>query len=379
MMLVLIASPSSLLDITFTVNHAVARAMIEIANNDNPVVIVSNKPQPEWFDQVFKGSKVQFRQVMGRQSGQYIKDISRANNVPTSNFLCLTASDEDYMMGKNGHAILIAAGWSNNAKARELGIQVANASELKEVFDLTNNWPGSWWFAGSGPNYGVRALADLSSYGAGNAQVLFSQKVTAAVKQGGGPLNALLAITSRSLLQEWGGEKKGVFFSVFPSSNPDNYNDEVLTDFTHRLRTTVSRVHFASRDEPLFVRHSPSPKRSHGQGGDRTDPTSQITTLHLNSRYATNIKGKDVILIDDCTTYGLSFGVAAAFLSAAGAASMTGIALGKFGSRLEHYEIVLTGNPYKPLKATDFKLVAHDSLVGTTASSAQNALHKLIP
>lgn len=377
-MLALIASPSSLLDISLNINHAIAVSMMEIANN-NPVVIVSNKPKPDWFEKTFTGSNVQFQQVMGRQSGQYLKDISKANKVPTSNFLCLTASDEDYMMGKNGEAILIAAGWSNNAKARGLGIQVANGSQLKEVFELTNNWPGSWWFSGAGPNYCVRALADLSSYGAGTTQVLFSQKVTAAVKQGGGPLNALLAITSRSLLNEWGSAKKGVFFGVFPSSNPASYNNEVLTDFTHRLRTTVSRAHFANRDEPLFVRHSASPKRSHGQGGDRTDPTSQITTLHLNPKYATSIKGKDVVLIDDCTTYGLSFGVAAAFLNAAGAASMTGIALGKFGSRLEHYDIVVTGDPYKPLNAKDFKLVSHNSLAGTTAPSAQNALHKLIP
>ncbi|MFS1287460.1 hypothetical protein ACLRDI_07050 [Pseudomonas piscis] len=377
-MLVLIASPRSLLDTNLNIDQTIVDAMIEIANN-NPVAIVSNNSQPHWFDKAFNGSNVQFKQITGRQSGQYLKDISQNNNVPTSNFLCLTASEEDYMMGKNGQAILIAAGWSDNAKAKELGIQVANAKELKEVFELTNNWPGSWWYSGAGPTYGVRALADLSSYGADTTQVLFSQKVTNAVKQGGGPLNALLAITSRSLLQEWGGERKGVFFAVFPSSNPKNHNNEVLTDFTHRLRTTVSRVRHASRDEPLFIRHSASPKRSYGQGGDRTDPTSQITTLHLNSRYATSIKGKDVILIDDCTTYGLSFGVAAAFLKAAGAASMTGIALGKFGSRLEHYDITLTANPYRPLKSTDFKLIAHSSFQGETASSAQNALHKLIP
>ncbi|WP_367863233.1 hypothetical protein [Pseudomonas guariconensis] len=377
-MLVLIASPSSILDATLNVDQAVADVMIDIANN-NPVVIVSNKQEPDWFTKTFKNSKVQFQQVIGRQSGQYLKDISKNNSVPTSNFLCLTASDEDYMMGKNGQAILIAAGWSSNAKAKSLGIQVATPSELKEVFDLTNNWPGSWWFSGTGPNYGVRALADLSSYGAGTTQVQFSQKVTAAVKQGAGPLNALLAITARSLLLEWGGEKKGVLFGVFPSSNPANHNNEVLTDFTHRLRTTVSRAQHASREEPLFVRHSLSPKRSHGQGGSRTDPTSQIVTLHLNPKYATSIRGKDVFLIDDCTTYGLSFGVAAAFLTAAGAASITGIALGKFGSRLDHYEIVLTGNPFAPLQATDFKLLAHSSLPGITASNAQNALHKLIP
>jgi len=378
-MLVLLASPSSIVDTTNNIDATIVDTLKEIANKNNPVAIVSNKPKPYWFDQAFKLSKVVFVRVKGRQSGQFIKDLAKENKIPTSNFLCLTATDEDYMMGKNGQAILIAAGWSNNAKAKSLGIQVANAIELKEVFDLTNNWPGSWWFSGTGPNYGVRALADLSSYGAGADQVSFSQKVTNTVKQGGGRLNALLAITSRSLLLEWGGEKKGVFFGVFPSSNPAHYNDEVLTDFTHRLRTTVSRVHYADRNDPLFIRHAASPKRSKGQGGDRTDPTSQVTTLHLNPNYAQSIKGKDVVLIDDCTTYGLSFGVAAAFLAAAGAASMTGIALGKFGSRLEHYHITLNSDPFAPVKACDFKLIKHTSLQGKTAAGAQDALHKLIP
>lgn len=378
-MLVLIASPSSILNTSAKADTNIVEALKEIANKNNPVAVVSNNPKPSWFDEAFNLSKVVFVRAKGRQSGQFIKDLAKQSKIPTSNFLCLTATDEDYMMGKNGQAILIAAGWSNNAKAKSLGIQVANASELKEVFDLTNNWPGSWWFSGNGPSYGVRALADLSSYGAGADQVKFSQKVTNTVKQGGGRLNALLAITSRSLLLEWGGEKKGVFFGVFPSSDPAKYNDEVLTDFTHRLRTTVSRVRYADRNEPLFIRHTASPKRSKGQGGDRTDPTSQVTTLHLNPSYAQAIRGKDVIIIDDCTTYGLSFGVAAAFLAAAGASSMTGIALGKFGSRLEHYHITLNSDPFAPVKASDFTLVKHTSLPGKTAVGAQNALHKLVP
>lgn len=378
-MLVLIASPSSIVDKTNNIDANVVDTLKAIANKNTPVAIVSNKPKPYWFDQAFDLSKVVFAQVKGRQSGQFIKNLAKEHKIPTSNFLCLTATDDDYKMGKNGQAVLIAAGWSNNATAKSLGIQVATAKELEEVFNLTNNWPGSWWFTGNGPNYGVRALADLSSYGAGTDQVNFSQKVTNTVKQGGSRLNALLTITSRSLLLEWGKERKGIFFGVFPSSNPANHNNEVLTDFTHRLRTTVSRVHYADRNDPLFIRHAASPKRSKGQGGDRTDPTPQITTLHLNPTYAQSIKGKDVILIDDCTTYGLSFGVAAAFLSAAGAASMTGIALGKFGARLEHYHIILNSDPFAPIKACDFKMVQHTSLRGKTAVGAQDALHKLIP
>lgn len=377
-MLVLLASPSAIATAPNKIDATVVDALKDIASRGNPVAIVSNNSKPDWFDHAFNLSEVFFLRAKGRQNGQFIKDIAKDKKIPTSNFLCLTATDDDYIMGKNGQAILIAAGWSNNTKVKNLGIQVANAKELREVFELTNNWLGSWWFSASGPNYGVRALANLSSYGAGADQISFSQKVTNTVKQGGVRLNALLAITSKSLLLEWGGERKGVFFGVFPSSNPVNYNNEVLTDFTHRLRTTVSRVHYADRDDPLFIRHTPSPKRSKGEGGDRTDPTSQVTTLHLNPNYAQSIRGKDVILIDDCTTYGLSFGVAAAFLAAAGAASMTGIALGKFGSRLEHYYITLNSDPFAPVKSTDFRLVTHTSLQGETAAGAQDALHKLI-
>lgn len=377
-MLVLITSPAALLDRANKVDKAVVGALSELAKT-NTVGIISNNQEPAWITEAIKGTKIQYRCIHGRQSGIWVKEQAAKFNIPTYNIICLAASVIDCQMGKNSGAILVAAGWSGNAKVQSLGVRVSDPSELLEIFNLCNEWDGNWWFKGGGALYDVRALADLSSYGPAMDQAQFAQKLTDTVKKGGGPLNALLAMTARSMVMEWGVDRKGLLFGVYPSSNPGNYNHEVLTDFTHRLRTTVSRVHHASRDQPLFVRHLASHKRSTGRGGNRLDPKDQVTTLHLNPFYKKAIPGKHVIVIDDCTTYGLSFGVASAFLKAAGARSMTGLALGKFGGRIESFSISIASDPFAPVSAEDFKLVGHSSLCGVSHLNAQHNLKKLIP
>lgn len=169
--------------------------------------------------------------------------------------------------------------------------------------------------------------------------------------------------------------------ACYPLSSSDNSDADTLSDFTHRLRTTVSRVRFSKRGEPLFIRHSPSPKRSAGGSGDRTDPTGQLLTLHLNPYYkeSNRLVGKNVVVVDDCTTYGVSFGVAAAFLRKAGAASVTGVALGKFGNQLRHYEIDILTDPFAPVVAGGFTIVSSGWLAGATNAVSQQVLHALIP
>lgn len=377
-MLVLITSPAALLDKAKMVDHLVVEALSKLANT-NPVGIVSNHEAPAWLTEAIKGTKIQFRRVQTRQNGSWVKEQAKHFDMPTYNFVCLTATDADYKMGKNAGAILVAAGWSEDAKAQSLGVRVADAGELLEIFNLCSGWDGNWWFKADGRLYDVRALADLSSYGPAMDQAEFAQKLTEAVKRGGGPLNALLAITARSMVMEWGLDRKNLLFGVYPSSSPSNYNNEVLTEFTHRLRTTISRVHHASRYEPLFVRHSASQKRSKGHGGNRLDPKDQVTTIHLNPFYKKALPGKHVIVVDDCTTYGLSFGVASAFLKAAGAKSMTGLALGKFGGKIESFSISITSDPFAPVSINEYNLVGHSPLDGVSYVNAQHNLKRLIP
>jgi hypothetical protein len=211
-----------------------------------------------------------------------------------------------------------------------------------------------------------------------DAQVIFAKKLTNTVKSGGLGLNSLLAIVSRSLLMDgFGSDEKGLF-GVYPSSNSGNNDGEILTDFTHRLRTTVSRVRFAERTKPLFIRHQPALQRSTTPGIDRTDPSSEIQTICLNPYYKGRLNRRHVIVIDDCTTYGVSFGVAAAFLRKAGAPKVTGIAMGKFGNQLRKYDITINSDPFAPVKQGAFSLQDVAGFSGATSSVAQHALQALM-
>ena len=60
----------------------------------------------------------------------------------------------------------------------------------------------------------------------------------------------------------WSKESPGPLLRGAGRLQSANNDSEVLSDFTHRLRTTVSRVRFAERNQPLFIRHAHSIKRS---------------------------------------------------------------------------------------------------------------------
>ncbi len=345
----------------------------------HPVGLISNHREPTWFAPTFGGSGVQFLQSIGRQSGDVVRQNAEKFKLQPFDVVVLATKGEDVQMGKNGGALLVGASWSGDAQVKALGVGVTNAVQFREVFELTAAWSGQWWFTAVAPRYRVLALSDLSGYGRSVTQQDFARRLTATVKNGGSRLTALLAITTRSLLMHDTHTVKDLLWGVYPSSSSANDDNDTLCDFTHGLRTTVSRVRFSARGEPLFIRHKASAKRSTGGGGDRTDPTEQILTIHVNPAYKGRLAGKHVIVVDDCTTYGVSFGVAAAFLLRAGAASVTGVALGKFGNQLRHYEIDILTNPFEPVLAGGFNLVSTGRLAGTTNSFSQAALHALIP
>jgi hypothetical protein len=379
-MLIIITSPDAVLS-GGKPDPKIVKLLIAAKAAKNPVGLISNHVEPKWFQETFGDSGVQYLHSPSRQDGKIVAKNAEKFQLNSYDVLVLATKEEDVQMGKNGGAVLIAAGWSTDRVVKALGIRVDNVQQLQEVIDLTAGWSGHWWFAADKPRYKVRALADLSGYGVSDAQQVFGKKLTNTVKDGGSRLNALLAVTARSLLTDGTIAEEDLLWGVYPSSSSNNNDTEVLSDFTHRLRTTVSRVRFAKRDEPLFIRHSASSKRSKGGGGDRNDPTEQILTLHLNPFYKNRgrLSGRHVIVIDDCTTYGVSFGVAAAFLRKAGAASVTGVALGKFGDRLAYHEIDISSDPFAPVLKDGFTTTAPKVFAGTNSNAAQQVLHALIP
>lgn len=372
-MIVLLLSPAALSHDTAE-SRLIDGALGRLASSEVIVCVVSNHPKPAWFDARFADTQVEYLQAPGRQSGQIVRDIAEHLKVTTSDVLVLAVNGDDLQMGTNGRAVVLSAQWVRGNQVGHLGIGVATPHELEQIVALSSGWFGGWWYEGDGDGYRVRALADLSSKGRSETQQEFAGRLTRVVKNGGAKLSALLTVTARSLLSVLSPDDSPLF-GVYPSSASDNGDSEILSDFTHRLRTAVTRVHFAERGSPLFIRHKPSIQRHGGGSGDRTDPSNQVNTIHVNPVYRSRLRGRHVIVVDDCVTYGVSFGVAAAMLKAGGATSVTGVALGKFGSCTREYLLKLRGRQFGPVK-----LVEHSSLEfrERTSPVAQELLRTLL-
>lgn len=346
----------------------------------NDVLIVSNRIKPHWFDREFSRSNVQFSiPNEARQRGKIISDLSGELGVENHDIIVLMANDVDMQMGKNGGATLVAPGWIDNRITASFGNKINTIDDLKPFVELVTGWVGSWWYTGTGDKYNVYALADLSSLGKNVDVKIFASKITDAVKNGTPRLNALLAATAKSISTHGFGSLSNTMWGVYPSSSSDNLDNEVLSDFCHRLRTSVSRVRFAQRGCPLFLRHTASVKRSKSTCTDRTNPLNQIETIHLNPEYKKRIKGRDVIVLDDCATYGVSFAVASAFLKKAGANRMYGLAGGKFGNCLEYFDIEIKSDPFLPVSAEQYVINERKYFEESLDYECREIIRTLIP
>lgn len=375
-MLALVVSPDAISDRTGVSKQALD-TFTAISAQGTPVFVVTNRGVPDSLVVDLNKRGINYVQASGRQGGQPIRDIAKSLGIQPHDVLVLAVNEVDMQMAKTGGAILIAASWSTDKRVVGLGIKADSVDQLREVIDVTKGWTGNWWYAGKGSSYDVRALVDLSSKYVSDDQAIFARKVTNTAKNGGARLTALLAVTCRSMMIDRVLTGK-LFWGVYPSSSSANDDSEVLSDFVQRLRTSASNVHFAKRGEPLFIRHTKSIKRSTSSGGDRADPGNQIETLHLNPAYRSQLKGRNVLVVDDCTTYGVSFAVAAAFLYAAGASHVVGIALGKFGNRLNHTTIEISSDPFAVVDSTGYRVLSIENFNGKTDSNAQAVLQALI-
>jgi len=375
-MLALVVSPEAIYG-GVGVSVETLGTLAAICAQGTPVFVVTNRGVSEGVAFQLGQHGIGYIQTSGRQGGQPIRDIAVSLGIQPHDVMVLAVNEVDMQMAKTGGAILIAASWSTDRRIVGLGMKVDSIDQLREVIDVTKGWTGNWWYSGQGSSYEIRALVDLSSKYVSDDQAVFARKVTNTAKNGGARLVALLAVTCRSMMMD--GVLTGkLFWGVYPSSSSANNDTEVLSDFVQRLRTSASNVHFAKRGQPLFIRHANSVKRSTSFGGDRTDPGNQIETLHINPEYRTQLKGRNVLVIDDCTTYGVSFAVAAAFLYAAGASHVVGIALGKFGNRLSHTTIKISSDPFVPVGRDGYEVVSAENFNGSTNVNAQSVLQAII-
>ncbi|RYD80979.1 MAG: hypothetical protein EOP84_11585, partial [Verrucomicrobiaceae bacterium] len=239
-MLIVMTSPDAVMR-NGVPDTKMVKALREIGDAGNPVGVISNQSEPAWFDQAFSGSKVQFIHETGRQDGGVVQRNAKKFDLHPFDVLTLASKSDDVAMGKNGGALLLGASWAADQRVKLLGLQVDDPADLINIVKLTANWGGQWYFSADAERYRVRALSDLSTkkYGLSAPQQAFAHALTATVKGGGSQLKALLAVTARSLLMEGFEDESRLLFGAYPSSASDNDDTEVLSDFVHRLRTTV--------------------------------------------------------------------------------------------------------------------------------------------
>lgn len=183
-MLIVMTSPDAVLR-NGKPDQNIVQVLIKAKVANNPVGLISNHPKPIWFAETFGTSGVQFLRSNARQSGEIVSQNAKKFSLNPFDVLVLACKDEDVQMGKNGGAILVAAGWSTAKEVIPLGIRIDSAQQLQEVIDLTTGWQGQWWFSGNSEQYSIRALADLSGYEKTNTQQVFAKKLTSVVKNGG--------------------------------------------------------------------------------------------------------------------------------------------------------------------------------------------------
>lgn len=320
--------------------------------------VVSNHKKPVWLDESLNFLTFQecgFRPP--RQSGKIIQELLEANEgklLPSDIFI-LGADDEDMMMAVNSKTVLIRCEWAKplGPKISDYGVPFSDPGAIPLVVKLLEGRE-PWYFIHTGDFMTVYALTSAGTkFEADATMVKLVNALRGCLKNGSEEYHKGFVLHFLSSIYATDAFKEVDVWGYYPSSASSNDESEVMADFC-----TLARETYKHRSHgPLFIRHTASAKR-HMVGGDRTDCTSQLASVHLNPSYRGRLEGKTVAVLDDYLTYGVSFGVASALLKKAGAARVLAVSMGKFGDCAKNYAIrIQDDDVYSPLKKFSTKVI----------------------
>ena len=353
-------------------------ALRQSNDNGSRTIVLSNLPRPRsWNDHGF----LQFRQcgfAPSRAKGKIVDQIlaeNKESGLRHSDIIVLGAKDRDFFMAVNSKSLLIRCKWAAPLQSRidKYGVPFASPKTIPMVLRLLED-SSPWYFVHKGQFLDVYAQTNAGTKFETDAKMIrLVESLRNRLKSGAAHLAKGFMLHFLSSVYSTEPLNNVDLWSFYPASDSSNSEQEVMASFCREARVT-----FRQRSRgPLFIRHKPSPKRHMGSS-DRTDPTSQVTTIHLNPEYRSRLDGKTVAVLDDYLTYGVSFGVAAAFLKAAGAARVIGVALGKFGSCANCYDITIDDDPFSPVKnCTNNGYIHMDGQIDPDAQSS--FLDKFLP
>lgn len=265
--------------------HAeVVPALKKIREAGHGVFLVSNHKKPDWFEEV---KFITHQYAPARQDGKIIDALIKANNkakLEHSEVAIFGSADEDLYMAVNSRTVLIRCEWANlGSKIKNYGVPWNEPKTLPELVDFLDN-KKPWFFQSEDRFLDVYSLTNAGTRFETDSDVRrLVARLQTCLKNGrpelknGFILHLLSSIYATKVFETvdiWG---------YYPCSSSKNNGSEIIAEFCALARAMYKK----QLKEPLFIRHKSSIKR-HIIGGDRTDPTSQIETLHLNPRSRAN-------------------------------------------------------------------------------------------
>jgi Phosphoribosyl transferase domain len=266
-------------------------------------------------------------------SGAWVDRVCDHFGTSPRELVWLGDSDLDMRSAVQRRVVYFHARWGD--EPHKYGIRVDQPEHFAfivlECFAKSHPW---WWLLNTQDNHGrpVSVWALVDGNGAGSNAL--KQLLLATFKDDVGPQLGPFAFRE---LATW-----HLLGSLYDAGVPDRV--DVWTGYPgHRGSLNESLVPFGRlaalefRDSYLrdiFVRHHPAEHSRHARTS-RQDRglENQLETIHLNPSHRERIVGKRVIVVDDFITAGNSMECARNLLLAGGAAEVTIVGIGKYGTR----------------------------------------------
>ncbi|MFW5420894.1 hypothetical protein J0910_30190 [Nocardiopsis sp. CNT-189] len=304
----------------------------------------------------------------GRKRGSplWVEVAAQRLGVKHHELFYMGGSARDWRSAINAGVFYVHAAWGDELPSNCKAYKAGSAADFRLMLEHFLLGEPSWAYAGGGQGWELRCLlpagASLPCTAPGTSftlqDVLTYKKE---VKIGGTDARNVLMLSVLANAYLEGLMSPGALMCIYPSSRPGEVSDRLSGYFrpaSHLFRSYYKEDLLIRGRQALDTsRERVKAKRESRPSG--VSIATQATSVHVGERYAApgKLKGKTVIVADDFTTQGMSLDWARTLLTAAGAARVILLAIGKYG-RPEHtaYTPQAEIAPYRlgALEAGDF-------------------------
>lgn len=269
-----------------------------------------------------------------RGSGVWLDHAAELLHLRKNQMVIVGTTEWDWMTGINAGVLYIHASWASALGRSITTLSAEDPADLYWVLDRHLLHEPQWLFALDDAKRAlrVRSLFQPDETFPGTSPTSFNLKTVFTydrpVTVGDGSARDILMMHLLFSAYLDGSLPHRAWFCVYPSSTPGRVNDQ-LAEFLEPAKVMVGSYYKGD----LLVRASKATDTSVARATGRHDTVSiatQATTVHLNPKYRSTVKGKTVIVFDDFTTEGMSLDWARNLLARAGARQVIGVTIGKY-------------------------------------------------